>query len=823
MTKDQVAMLRDANLKDDGTGQPKASVFTTVFNDEICFRNTDDFVIFDDANELVHAIKINQDGPRSAAALPYKICTGFYGNIQFMEGLYTMSNLEKMVDELFVNTGLIDDKKKKMIMAWAGSVRNHSQVPMHPGPYYKDTPQIVPKPPVPEVRDDGLFHAAPLDQRTKVNKIIAIVDPLIPSIAGEVSQRRRQCYDVKVAQQDAFAESIKNIIATLEDDDLFYATFTNGKTAAIYNPGVPSSKSSFVDNAVEFVIPKKKGQVAELHLYLEAYGVRVDYVFYVHVVNDDAADEKWMNETELSINTFISEINSSAISQITYGTAREVDAVINTTDGLDIGLTQFLASLPDASKVTWKLGGKSVTLTVGNETSYEEFKKGVLASMPTEQNQTLTGEATVESVNQASLVYTLKVKYYNEAKMACTIGGVYYPTLALAIAAVQDGVETEIVLNKDVTENIVVPEGKIIVLNLNGKTLANAEADHTILNNGTMTITGGGTVDNTVHAKAAVKNMGTMTVLSAALTRSAEAGVDKDNNGGNSFYVVANEGDITFGSADGDNSGVSVTALGKFSSLVVNGWYDNSDGKTAENDTCHMVIHGGTFTGGLNTIKADELSDLTINGGTFVNYAQHSLLNWNHAVINGGTFTAENLPVICNGKFNDTTAIGDLTINGGTFESGTADVFMLFKGYESDLIKVYGGTFSSDPSTYVAAGYEAVVNTEGKYVVSEKSAEQKVEDVLNGASTEDVTITADETEANTYSITTSSGSIASTGIFEDLAAIDGMTSIVVTDGDTTVTYNAGEDIEAFKASVDALVPQDNTDAEVTLTMTVNVG
>ena len=148
---------------------------------------------------------------------------------------------------------------------------------------------------------------------------------------------------------------------------------------------------------------------------------------------------------------------------------------------------------------------------------------------------------------------------------------------------------------------------------------------------------------------------------------------------------------------------------------------------------------------------------------------------------------------------------------------------MLFKGYESDLIKVYGGTFSSDPSTYVAAGYEAVANAEGKYVVSEKSAEQKVEDVLSGASTEDVTITADEAEANTYNITTSSGSIASTGIFEDLAAIDGMTSIVVTDGETTVTYNAGEDIEAFKASVDALVPQDNTDAEVTLTMTVNVG
>ena len=87
MTSEQIKLVKDVCLTDDGTGNPKAGVFTVLFNDEISFRNTDDFVIWDDANELIHKITINFDGPVSGAAWPYKISTGFFGNIQFLEGL----------------------------------------------------------------------------------------------------------------------------------------------------------------------------------------------------------------------------------------------------------------------------------------------------------------------------------------------------------------------------------------------------------------------------------------------------------------------------------------------------------------------------------------------------------------------------------------------------------------------------------------------------------------------------------------------------------------------------------------------------------------
>ena len=46
-----------------------------------------------------------------------------------------------------------------------------------------------------------------------------------------------------------------------------------------------------------------------------------------------------------------------------------------------------------------------------------------------------------------------------------------------------------------------------------------------------------------------------------------------------------------------------------------------------------MTINGGTFGGGLNTIKNDDYGELTIKGGTFSSYAQACLLNWNVATV----------------------------------------------------------------------------------------------------------------------------------------------------------------------------------------------
>ena len=110
------------------------------------------------------------------------------------------------------------------------------------------------------------------------------------------------------------------------------------------------------------------------------------------------------------------------------------------------------------------------------------------------------------------------------------------------------------------------------------------------------------------------------------------------------------------------NSGVTVKQDGRFSSLVENGWYDGNENTTKKPAT--LVINGGSFNGGLNTIKNDDYGDLTINNGLFTNVAQAVVLNWNVAKLNGGVYRAEGATdsIILNGYINDTMDKGQLSV-----------------------------------------------------------------------------------------------------------------------------------------------------------------
>lgn len=277
------------------------------------------------------------------------------------------------------------------------------------------------------------------------------------------------------------------------------------------------------------------------------------------------------------------------------------------------------------------------------------------------------------------------------------IGGTGYATLAAAVE-VADG--KTITLQKNVNEDVTIPEGKTITLDLNGKTLTN-QTGHTITNNGILTITGSGTVDNVTHAKAAVYNApgSVANLYGGKYTRSQEKGTfEPYSNGGNSFYVLQNQGTMTIG--EDANSTVSVSANGGFSSLIADGYQDGSK-KAANAADPMLTINGGNFSGGINTVKVDECGQAEINGGTFTNYVQHSLQNWNVCTVNGGAFTSTDRAAIYNGAYNSYSS-GKLTVTGGMFSS-QVDVIQTYKG--TGTIAISGGTFSSDVSAYVAEGY----------------------------------------------------------------------------------------------------------------------
>ena len=279
--------------------------------------------------------------------------------------------------------------------------------------------------------------------------------------------------------------------------------------------------------------------------------------------------------------------------------------------------------------------------------------------------------------------------YTAEDDVAAQIDERYYPTLQAAIN--NAGKDITVTLLKNTNEDIVIPKDAELTLDLNGRTLTNVSG-HTITNNGTLTITGDGTVDNVTHGKAAIQNEpGGMVVLNGgAYTRSEENGNDDADSGGNSYYNIVNHGTMEI------NDGVSVTQTGHFSSMIENGWYRGSENTGGQNSV--LTINGGTFSGGLNTIKNDDYGELTINDGTFENMSQATFLNWNIATVNGGTFNAESASsgAILNGYINDSMDQGELTINGGTFNAGDSKTVITTMGgaKHSGDIEITGGTLS---------------------------------------------------------------------------------------------------------------------------------
>lgn len=339
----------------------------------------------------------------------------------------------------------------------------------------------------------------------------------------------------------------------------------------------------------------------------------------------------------------------------------------------------------------YKNGTAKVLITGG---TFAHFNPVDNAAEGTGTNFATSGYETVEGTDG---LYTAQVKSDN----AAAIDDVQYATLADAVAAANNG--DTVTLLKNTVEDVVIPAGKTITLDLNGKKLTN-KTGHTITveQGATLTINGEGTVDNVTHQKTTIYNKGTVTLNGGTYDRSKEDGI-KDSN---TYYTLLNHGTMTV-------ANVTVNNKGGYSSLFENGYFDYSKSKDGiDNPT--LTIESGTFTGGINTVKNDDGAKMTINGGIFTNYAQSAFQNHNIATINGGTFNGATVYAILN--CGATCSSGDapdqhqLTITGGNFNG------KIYKGgdskdgkthYDIGSISISGGYFTTDPSAYVASGYVA--------------------------------------------------------------------------------------------------------------------
>ena len=301
------------------------------------------------------------------------------------------------------------------------------------------------------------------------------------------------------------------------------------------------------------------------------------------------------------------------------------------------------------------------------------------------------------------------------------IGDVKYETLAAAIAAAKTGETVTLLANVD--ENVEIAKEKNLTLDLNGCTL----------NGGTGT------------DKAALSNLGTITIRDTSADKAGT--IKRDDNGTvgeTSYYVIRNQGTMTIESGNViNNSGYKkANSTGSMvgSSLICNG--DCDEGGT-------LTIKGGTFTQkNFIAIKNGALGVLHVTGGTIS--SDHSAIqNWFEADITGGEIKGQ----LWTDAYIKGESVGETTIGGNAKFTGeiVMDIYgsvaptLAINGGNLSVTNwrittaaanagakpaVSGGTFTSEvPAEYCAAGFIPTANADGTYGVKAGAYVAQIGDV----------------------------------------------------------------------------------------------
>ena len=322
-----------------------------------------------------------------------------------------------------------------------------------------------------------------------------------------------------------------------------------------------------------------------------------------------------------------------------------------------------------------------------------------------------------------------------------------YNTLSDAIKAAENG--KTITLLRNTSGQVRIPADKDITLDLAGKTITHTGT--TVYNFGKLTI-----CDSSEDKSGKIISTGNVGV---GVSHNSTTTIEYAN-------IEAPEGAVITGYATGATITIEDGVFSASDNAVIAGNGNNTDndtvGKPVRVNPNTINILGGTFTGNIKSsgyiacgIYAPWKDIITVSGGNFiVNNGIGIVARAGQVTVTGGSFT-------CNGTAKG--KVGDKKFDMEAAQSVYFDASdPAYPAYnsETDYIKLLGGTFSSDVTSYVAENYTCIQNND-KYTVKalNEVAVAKIGDILyptlakaieavpnNGESATTVTLIKDSTE-----------------------------------------------------------------------------
>ena len=357
--------------------------------------------------------------------------------------------------------------------------------------------------------------------------------------------------------------------------------------------------------------------------------------------------------------------------------------------------------------IDWTINDDPIALTEGHLTAGQQGDaftiKGHMQDNANNDYQNLTIDgigitvyATQDTVENDSIDNT----YDKDAEypISVTTGDELQAIVNKATAPVN------IVLTNDITtNNFVIPADKDVTLDLNGRTVTNAES-HTILNKGHLTLTDSsadksGQIISLKGNTAALRNGDNAVCVVEGGT------ISRDGANGNTWHTVENFGTMTF------NGGKVIAHDGK-SFAIVNGW---NHMPVPGEQKATMTINDIEMTASPNGFKNCAGGTLTMNDGTLHCTGYWGLSNDSTgiATINGGKIISDSYIAISDGG-------AKMEINGGTFTGPQGSLYV--QNWAKDTV-VQGGSYQNETVEFMQSccpkGYTAKL--EGGMVVVSKN------------------------------------------------------------------------------------------------------